>query len=142
MLCIFSHRILVMNLIDHSQAELCIPTPPVRQTSRISNIEVHRQIVYIVPFRKNKYPPFVTTNDKNIRIEFLDIQSGKILNFPSKSRRLRIFCRLILRCIGRLRLCNDFHGLVIVGYFRMRDEHLIIFLIVWSGSHDSHWQRR
>lgn len=54
-----------MDLIDNRQTELCISTPPIWQGRRISNIQVHRQVVYIVSLGEYKDPPI-----KNKRISF------------------------------------------------------------------------
>jgi hypothetical protein len=46
-----------MDLVYDSQAELSITAPPIWEATRVSNIQVHREMIHIVPLGENQHTP-------------------------------------------------------------------------------------
>lgn len=53
----FPNGILRMDLVHNSQAELSIPVPSIREIHRVRDIQIHREMVHIVPLRENQHTP-------------------------------------------------------------------------------------
>jgi hypothetical protein len=46
-----------MDLVHNGQAELSITAPPVREVPRIRDVQIHREVVHIVPLGEDQHTP-------------------------------------------------------------------------------------
>jgi hypothetical protein len=53
----FAYRILWLNLVYDSKAKMSKAAPAIWEARRVSNIQVHGELVHIVPLGENQHTP-------------------------------------------------------------------------------------